>query len=316
MATERSRPAVFDAYADEALAAAPAASVGKDGVLDVTVARGADGTSRLVHDYVTVPFHLTGGLTHDEELADIASIYVQSPTGGIAQGDRHRMDVTVEAGARAHVSTQSATKVLRMERNYGATDVSLRVGDGAYLEYLPDPTILYGDARYLQELTLDVGEEATALVGEVLVPGRLARGELFEHERYYSRVEGFGPDGRLFEDAVHLRPDDDPGRPGLFGDDRVLGTLYVVNGDAGPDALADRLHGRFEADAMGDGDDEGGRDENAGVRAGVTTLPADAGVIVRALGGRAGDVTALLHAAWDETREAVLGVGAPDPRKQ
>lgn len=313
MATGRPRPAAFDAYADEALAAAPAASVGKDGVLDVTIARGADGTSRLVHDYVTVPFHLTGGLTHDEELEDVASLYVQSPTGGIAQGDRHRMDVTVEAGARAHVSTQSATKVLRMERNYGATDVSLRIGDGAYLEYLPDPTILYGDSRYLQELTLDVGEGATALVGEVLVPGRLARGELFEHERYYSRVEGFGPDGRLFEDAVHLRPGEDPGRPGLFGDDRVLGTLYVVTADAEPEALADRIHGRFDAgDDDGEGTDDGGPD----ARAGVTTLPADAGVVVRALGRRAGDVTALLHAAWDETREAVLGVGAPDPRKQ
>ncbi|MFW6435314.1 MAG: urease accessory protein UreD, partial [Halovenus sp.] len=129
--TESVDPAVaFEAYAAESLSQAAAGSTGKEGRLRLTFAADRDGNTRLVKDFSTVPFHLPGGLGHDEQLPDLATAYVQSPTGGIAQGDRHDVRVTVESDARAHVTTQSAEKVLGMERNCARTDVQLTVEDG------------------------------------------------------------------------------------------------------------------------------------------------------------------------------------------
>jgi urease accessory protein len=286
----------FASYADEQLPAASSAATGKEGELRVTFAA-ADGETALVRDYATVPFHLTGGLTHDEQLPEAATVYVQSPTGAIAQGDRHDITVTVEPDATAHVTTQSATKVHSMDRNYGRVDVTLNVEAGGYLEYLPEPTILHRDARYRQETRVTLGADATALVGEILVPGRLAREEAFEFERAYSRLRATGPDGLLFEDAQDLHPAErDPRRPGVLGEHEVLGTLYVL-GDA---SLSDRLHHRVaDSDAA---------------RAGATALPNEAGVMVRALGARAA-VADAIDAAWDETRQALVGVERPARRK-
>jgi urease accessory protein len=286
----------FGAYADEPLSPAAAAATGKEGKLRLTFAATGDGTA-LVHDFATVPFHLTGELTHDEQLPDAATVYVQSPTGAIAQGDRHDIDVTVERDAVAHVTTQSATKVHSMARNYGRVDVDLTVESGGYLEYLPEPTILHADARYRQETRLTLGSDATAVVGEVLVPGRLAREEVFEFERAYTRLRATGPEGLLFEDAQDLHPAArDPRRPGVLGDHEVLGTLYVL-GDA---TLSDALHERAA---------------NAGsARAGASELPNDAGVMVRAVGKRAA-VTTAVDAAWDEARQALVGAGRPARRK-
>lgn len=288
----------FEAYGDEPIPAAAAGAVGKDGRVTCRFAADDDGRTRLVKDFARVPFHLAGGLTHDDGLPDAATVYVQSPTAGIAQGDRHAIDVTVDPGAQAHVTGQSATKVLRMERNYGATTVDLSVGDGGYLEYLPEPTICHRDARYRQNLSLSLGTDAAAVVGEILVPGRLARGEAFDFDHAYLRTEASGPDGVLFADATDLRPAaEDPRRPGVLGDHRVLGTLYAV-GDA---ALSDRLHERVV--------------ECDGVRAGATALPNDAGAMVRVLGANTEPVRGAMRAAWDEARQALVGAPAPTRRK-
>ncbi len=290
--------AAFEAYQTEPVPQAAAGSTGKEGELSLTFAADSDGRTRLVKDFATVPFHLPGGLTHDEQVPDLATVYVQSPTGGIAQGDRHEIDVTVGTDASAHVTTQSATKVLRMERNCARTDVRLTVEDGGYLEYLPEPTILYPDARYRQETTLTVGADASAVVGEIVVPGRLARGEAFDFERLYSRLTVEGPDGVMVQDTTDLHPAArDPQSAGMMGDHRVLGTLYVI----GEGGLSDRLHERVAA--------------VDGVRGGATVLPNEAGVLVRALGALPGTVANALDLAWDGTRRAVLGAGSPPRRK-
>jgi urease accessory protein len=300
-------PPGFEAYAAESLAQSPAGAVGKGGELDLRFARGSDGQSRLVYDRATVPFHLTGGLAHDEALPEIASAYVQDPTGGIAQGDRYEAAIAVGADARAHVSTGSATKVLRMERNYGSSHLTIDVDDGGYLEYLPDPTILHRDARFWQSIDVDLGEGAAALLADVVVPGRLARDEAFEFDRLHAGVEARDPDGELFADALALDGGDHLRGPGLFGEFRVLGTFYIVAPDHDDvDVLADDLHACVQ-------DDDAAEEPKA--VGGASVLPRESGVAVRVLGDRSSDVTDRFARVWDRSRRELVGAGAPDTRK-
>ncbi|MFC7140621.1 urease accessory protein UreD [Halosimplex aquaticum] len=314
-ADEPPHPA-FAEYATESVPAAAVGSPGKDGRLELRFEVDGNGETNLVRDLVRAPFHVSGTLGHDP-LPEAETVYVQSPTGGVAQGDRHAVDIEVGADAVAHVSTQSSQKVLSMARNYAAADVSLSVGSGGHLDYVPEPTILHGDSRFCQSVTLELAPDASAVVGEVVVPGRLARGERFDFERYLSRLRVRRERELLVDDATHLRPADaDPSAPGVMGEFAVLGTLYVLtpaSGDTSDDAeLSDRLHEvtNAETDSDGRGDEDGET-----VRASATRLPNDAGVAVRALGHRAETVTAALRAAWDEARIELLGVGAPDSRR-
>jgi len=328
-AVDHPHPA-FAAYAEESLPGAGVGAAGKDGRLDLAFAREGEET-RLVRDLARVPFHVSGTLGHDPHPAG-ETVFVQSPSGGVAQGDRHDISVAAGPDAVAHVTTSSATKVLSMERNYAASEVALSVSGAGHLDYVPAPTILHPDARYGQGTTVDLAPDATAVVGEVMVPGRLARGERFDFERYASTVEVRSEGELLVADATHLAPgaDDgpDPAAPGVLGEFAVFGTLYVLAPGRDAAALADRLHdavttgsGEVVAEDAGTGTDEATGDPDdstdpAEIEAGATHLPNGAGVLVRALGHRTGPVTDSLHAAWDAARQELLDVGAPADRRQ
>jgi urease accessory protein len=292
---ERPLPAPFDRYAREELPQAGAGTTGKAGVFEARFRRQGEDT-RLVRDHARVPFHSTGALEHDDA---VATVFLQTPTGGLAQGDRHHVAVEVDPDARAYVTGQAATKVLGMERNYGRVDVSLSVAEGGYLEYVPDPTILQAGARCLVRTEAALAADATLVVGDVVVPGRLARGEAFDFDRYRARTVARSPGGRAFEDAVDLAGGD-PRRPGLFGESTVVGSLYAVTPGADARGLADAVHER-----LADG----------GPRAGASALPGDAGVFLRVLGDWSRPVEAALRSARDEIRQTTIGAGVGPRRK-
>jgi urease accessory protein len=327
MAADAPHPA-FEGYAGESVPQAAVGSPSKDGRLELRFAVDGDDT-RLVHDFATAPYHVSGTLAHDPH-PRAATVFVQSSAGGIAQGDRREATIAVGPDAVARVTTGSATKVQTMRRNYAATETALSVAPGGHLDYVPEPTILHADARYCRELSLAVAAGGSAVVADVVIPGRLARGERFAFERFLSRVrarrgrhDGHGDGGGdgdapgrgdgplLFEDATHLVPGhDDPTAPGVLGGHSVYGTAFVVAPGAETDAaaLSDALHA-VVSDRVDTGDGDG-------VDAGVTELPNESGVVVRVTADRSGPVRATLRAAWDRARRELVGAPAPAGRKQ
>lgn len=290
----------FGAYAAESVPQMAVGSPGKTGELALRFAADGEGTTRLVHDFARVPFHVSGTLEHDPH-PDVATVVVQSTTGGVAQGDRLHTSVDVETDAVATVTTQGSTKVQSMDANYAESAVELAVADGGHLDYVPGPTILYSDARYRQTVSLELAKASSAVLWDVTVSGRLARGERFDFDRYHGRVRARSAEELLFEDAAEMCPDAaDPAAEGVVGDWSVVGTCYVVAPWRDTTALTDAVHDRV---VDGDG------------RAGVTRLPNDAGVVVRALGDQVATVRAVLRAAWDVARRDILDTPAPQGRR-
>lgn len=297
----------FEAYAEEPVPQAAPGSPGKTGRLELGFEQSSDGETRLVRDFAQAPFHVSGTLDHDP-IEGAATVYVQSPSGGIAQGDRRTTTVTVGPDATARVGTGSATKVFSMDANYASADVSLSVESGGHLAYVREPAILHPDARFCQSVSLEVATDASAILGDVVVPGRLARGESFDFERYYSQTEIVGPDGLLAADATHLRPKDQrPQAPGILGDHAVLGTLFVVAPALDTAGLSDAVHAAVSGDERTDPDAPCGT-------AGATALPNGAGVLVRALGATTPPVRRSLRTAWSVARRRLFGEPIPDRR--
>ena len=294
-------PDPFERYGEEPLRQAPAFGPGKDGVFEATLARQRGGETRLLRDYAKVPYHLTGTLDSDPA-PGLTTLCLQEPTGGVAQGDRHSIDITANERARAHVTTQSATKVHSMRSNYAHLDGTLRAGADAHLEYMPGPTIVNEDARCLQTLSVDLHPTASVIVSDVLVPDGLTGQEPFGFDHYHSRLDARCEDRLVCSDAVDLRPAErDPRDPATVGEFGVLGTLYILAPSEPADELADSIHDRLASIDS--------------TRAGVSALAYGSGVSVRVLGDRSADVVETVTAAWDESRRALLGVGAPEDRR-
>ena len=123
-------------------------------------------------------------------------------------GDRHDIEVTLEPGAKAMVMGQAAEKVYRSNGLDCRIDVDLRVGDSAWLEWLPQETILFDNARLRRTNRAKVANGARMLAGDILVFGRTARGENLRQGLVHDAWEISGPDGRPdWKDVLHMEGD-------------------------------------------------------------------------------------------------------------
>lgn len=146
------------------------------GAARVSVAE-RDGHSYLDERYFTDPYRL---FTPRVALGEPVSVVLSTLSGGLVGGDRLSFSGHVKEGAAAQFVGQAAEKV------YGSagptTDVAFRLsGDaGSWLEQVPQETILFDGARLDRRFDIDVDPDAQALIGDMVVLGRLAMGERFE----------------------------------------------------------------------------------------------------------------------------------------
>ena len=174
--------------------------------------------------------------------------------GGIAGGDRFEWSAAVGPNAKARVVTQACEKVYRSTGKTAELLVTLSVGRGASLEWLPQETILFDGSRLRRRFELDIEPGGRLLALEGLILGRHAMGEsdILVHLRDRWRVR-LG--GRLiFADDLRLEGDDsNRSASALLGGARAFASILLVAEDAEArlDALAPLLEKQDGASAFG-----------------------------------------------------------------
>jgi urease accessory protein len=284
----------------------PVGSPGKVGLLDLTF--GTYGrVTRVQHQYQRAPLHIYRPIHLDPCRPDMAFVYVLQSGDGLVQGDRYRIDVECGPGAAVHLTTQTATNVFAAHQNFATQLVNLRAHAGAVLEYLPDPVVPFRGSRLFQRTCVTVHRHATLILGETVLPGRVARGEAHVYDLYWSETEVRRPDGELlFADMLRLRPGRgeracDPRSAVLLGGHDVVAALYVVTTQIDPATMV--AHLRTAVAGCTD------------VLTGVSELPRECGAAIRVLGPTSAAVAAAMRTAWNAARLVLLDAPAPNRRK-
>jgi urease accessory protein len=225
----------------------------------------------------------------------MAYMYIISPSGGILQGDRYRMDITLRNHAFAHITTQGATRVYRMEKNYATQLVNIDVGQGCYFEYIPDQVIPYRHSRFYQEANLRVHDDATLLYSEIITPGRIASGEHFDYDICYMKaIAKDHNDNPKFADVAMLEPKKRDMRIfGVLSNYEVVGNMYVITKNKKLAEISASINARIE-------------EEIHKTYAGATILPNDSGVGIRILGNTASDVRYMIYEIIRIVRRIIL----------
>lgn len=268
-----------------------------------TFARDADGVTYLSHQFASYPFHVTRPFYLDPDMPGMATLYLQSASGGLFQGDRLHLSAHFADGAAGHLTTQAATKVHGMERGAASQTVEIHAGAGSFAEYLADPLILFPTSRLVSRTHVTVAEDATVILADSFLvhdPGGAgAPFGWFDSETVFAR-----PDGRVLA-VDRYRIDGETvaaGPPGITGGLAVQGNLFVISNRVPADELAGVLRDTLKA-------------ERAGLYAGASTLPGDCGAWLRVLGDDASVLRAVLDRAWTAARERITGHG-PGPRRK
>jgi urease accessory protein len=109
--------------------------------------------------------------------------------GGLTGGDRLDYALTLDAGARATATTQTAERAYASPGGPARVTCRFEVGAGAALDWLPQETILF-EASDLERVTqVALAGDARCLLCETLVLGRAAMGETLRAARLDDRRE-------------------------------------------------------------------------------------------------------------------------------
>jgi urease accessory protein len=181
----------------------------------------------LQRQYATLPAQIIRPFYAPDE--ERAYVYLLTPTGGMLGGDRLDIHIVLEPGAQVCLTTASATKV------HPATDLpaeqSLRIdlGPGSSLEYLPEPTILFREARWRQHTVVRRAADSRLLFKEGWSAGRVARQEVFAFSCLETSIEVYTAERLSLFDRMCIRPASYPyQRLGLWATRPHLLTMYLL----------------------------------------------------------------------------------------
>ena len=253
--------------------------------------------------YSKVPLFTQRVLYLEESLPSMAYLYIISPSGGILQGDRYRMDITLANNAFLHLTTQGATRIYRMDKNYATQLVHINVGEGCYFEYIPDQIIPYRNSRFYQNVSLNVHDNSTSIYSEIVVPGRVGSGESFDYDICYMKTKAKNQKGNLrFIDTAILEPKKRNLRNfGVLEGFDVFGTVYLLSNTIYVKELNDLINTMIESTSR--------------VHGGATILPNSSGVIIRLLGSFASDVRNAIYEVVRISRRVILNATFSGIRK-
>lgn len=278
-------------------AANPASTPATGGRLDVGFGVDAMGRTYIAQQYASYPFHICRGQYLDPELPDMISLYLQTCSGGIFEEDRLSLMITAAEGSKAHVTTQASTVVHRMPAGEARQRVVLEAKAGSLLEYLPDPAILFPEAKLRTLLRVRVHEGASVILCDAfLAHDPAGAGEPFGLLESETGIE----DGRgnlLAIDRFQVDGSD----LAAAETEPVQGTFMVMTREA----PADQLVGALRAAVP----------EQGSVYAGVSTLPGGCGAWARILARDGVALRATMNAIWMAARTQITGV-APVPRRK
>lgn len=146
--------------------------------------------ARLSLDYRLQDARTLLRFSHDGPLRVLKSLYPEGdgichsvlvhPPGGLVEGDTLEMDVQVQPGAHALISTPGATRFYKSASAPATQRVSLNLQAGARLEWLPLETIAYPGCHALNHTTLQLAPDAELLAWDVTALGLPATGLAFD----------------------------------------------------------------------------------------------------------------------------------------
>jgi urease accessory protein len=203
---------------------------------------------------VAFDVHACDGVTRRGVLHESGSLRVRFPSpegrglsavlvntaGGIAGGDRFDIAISAGAGARLTLTTAAAEKIYRAPDETARIDIKLKLAGGADLAWLPQETILFDGAKVSRSIDIDLAEDASLMLCEIVVFGRAAMGETMRRGGFVDRWRLRRGGKLVFAETVRLEGDIGAklARPAVANGGAAIATALIAPGD---EALIERI---------------------------------------------------------------------------
>ena len=245
---------------------------------------------------VAYPFHTTRPFYLEGDPQGMSTLYIQSVSGGLFDNDVVTLNLDVESQSLVHVTTQASTIVHESKTAGAVQHLSITAQENAFIEYLPDPLVLFPGARINSYIRVIADPCASV----VLCDGFLnhdpqSNGGVFE--QLTSELRIVTPDGRL-------RCLD---RLEISGQRMVRDKRYQAHGSffCIDESLEESARLKIDHALL----------KVPGIYAGTSSLPDKAGLWGRILASDSQTLRNGLSAAWEALRRIKTGL-TPHPRRK
>jgi urease accessory protein len=284
-------PSAFSEYEAEQTRLA-VGSAGKNAVAYLTFTKFGEKT-HLTDLYNELPAKILRELYYDPYLPGLPYILFMNPTGGIVQGDRYVYKINLNEGAEAFITDTTATKIYKMDLNYASKHVDVYLSKNSRLEFLPRETIAFVDSRWYQRTNFHVDDGSRFLYSEIFCPGRVARGEFWDFDIYFSKVIIEQNRKLLLMDSSMFTRQDKEVLDVIFGSNKYLLKAYWYS----ENAVAAKKQIEFK-DVYG----------------GVTEMAGKRGLTIKALSNDLNDLREIQTEIWGFFRKTEAGTEVPQLR--
>jgi urease accessory protein len=277
---------------------------GKKGKLKIVLdVESTSGRTRIKEKESMFPLSVQKEMYYDQFQPNMTHVYIVSSSGGILQGDKYTIDVILEKNALAHITTQGATRVYGMNVSNAIQVVNVSLDDGAYLEFIPDQIIPYKNSRFYQEINFKVHDNATMVYSEIISPGRIGMGEIFDYEICYLRSIGKNHKDELrFTDYTKIEPKKMNLQDfGVLEQKQVTATMYILAKRNDVEKIIQTLENDIK--------------NSSEIEFGWSTMTKENGILLRILGNTTRDVIRLVYDITKIVRKIILNSDFHEIRK-
>lgn len=138
-----------------------------------------NGQTLLARQSFRAPFHLSKPYWDGHALI----VQVVNPTAGVLEGDRLESEIAVGSGGAVLVTSPSATRIFQMKSGAAESTQRFTVEAGGWLEFMPEPLVPHRGSRFRQRTEIDVAPGGEIFFADLLMPGRIARGETWAWDK-------------------------------------------------------------------------------------------------------------------------------------
>jgi urease accessory protein len=257
------------------------------------------GRTMLSRQHLPYPFHATRLFYLDRERPEIATLYLQSASGGLYRGDSVALSIIADAHSAAHITTQASTIVHRTHQRRVIQRTHIDIGEHAFAAVTPEPLVLFPDAEICCTTDVTLADMGRAILIDGFAHHDPA-GNDGPFDCYSNAVTVRNDAGAvLLTDRGSLAGDLMLGATSPLGPFRAAGTLLVL-GPGSERCDAGMLESRLAA---------------FGCLTGISKLPNDSGIGGRILAVNGGALARGVEAAFAVAFEALLGVPPARRRK-
>lgn len=276
----------------------PELSPGRSAHAELIFVRGG-GRTLLGRQYVPYPFHITRPFHLDSTHADIATLYLQSASGGIFRADDLSLRLEVRRAARAHVTTQAATVVHDTGRFPARQGTEIVIGEEAFLAFTPDPLILFPGVSIMNDVRIKISKSAHAIISDAIAwhdPDHAGQPfTKFAQHLVITSEDG----GVLATDHGELLGSDLFSAASPLGPFRSFGTVFLLGNSMRLEMFSDLPNYRASPERL----------------IGFAALPNNAGCIVRCLARDSADLRFMLNSIFEMAFVKAIGARPAARRK-